>query len=382
MTDDREGPRDGRRHGLRTQQASCALGTSTAMAGALHEKLSIEDGKGVLLFAPSTCDLDGLATELSRRLGVPMFGCTTAGAIGPDGWTSGVVAVAFGGDVDFDVFPIELERRAADLERCTDCVRELAAVDPARHTVCVVLHDGLSGVEETLNSDLQMGLGPVPLVGGSAGDDLSFRSTRVLVGDRFRSRTSGLLAIRTHAPIHLFKFQHFAPGDSPLVITAADPSTRTVFEIDGRPAVEAYCERTRVAEADLGPQHFARHPLVVELEGDAYVRSIQRRDADGSLRLFCAIEEGVVATIGADLEPLAAAREALAAARRGVGATGLVLGFDCILRALEAQDRAFAAPLEALYREHRVLGFHTYGETIHGLHVNQTFTGLCFGRDS
>ena len=32
-----------------------------------------------------------------------------------------------------------------------------------------------------------------------------------------------------------------------------------------------------------------------------------------------------------------------------------------------------------LLRQARVVGFNTYGEQHHGMHVNQTFTGVAFG---
>jgi hypothetical protein len=35
--------------------------------------------------------------------------------------------------------------------------------------------------------------------------------------------------------------------------------------------------------------------------------------------------------------------------------------------------------MEALYQKHRVVGFHTYGEQLNAMHLNQTLTGVAFG---
>jgi hypothetical protein len=36
--------------------------------------------------------------------------------------------------------------------------------------------------------------------------------------------------------------------------------------------------------------------------------------------------------------------------------------------------------MDALYRKHGVVGFHTYGEQFNAMHLNQTLTGIAFGR--
>jgi hypothetical protein len=52
------------------------------------------------------------------------------------------------------------------------------AVDSA-DTFCLMMIDGLCGNEETVLATLQRRLGAVPMLGGSAGDGLTFRRTYV-----------------------------------------------------------------------------------------------------------------------------------------------------------------------------------------------------------
>jgi hypothetical protein len=53
-----------------------------------------------------------------------------------------------------------------------------------------------------------------------------------------------------------------------------------------------------------------------------------------------------------------------------------IIGCDCILRRLEAEHTQGLRALSRLMAQHRVVGFSTYGEQFHSVHVNQTFTGV------
>ncbi len=69
----------------------------------------------------------------------------------------------------------------------------------------------------------------------------------------------------------------------------------------------------------------------------------------------------------------------LAGLRDAIGELQLVLGCDCILRRLEIVQSGMRERVEALVREHNVVGFNSYGEQYWGVHVNQTLTGVAIG---
>ena len=54
----------------------------------------------------------------------------------------------------------------------------------------------------------------------------------------------------------------------------------------------------------------------------------------------------------------------------------LVLGCDCILRFLEAQELGLRTRVGEIMVANNVIGFATYGEQFNAMHVNQTFTGV------
>ena len=130
---------------------------------------------------------------------------------------------------------------------------------------------------------------------------------------------------------------------------------------------------------DLGPFSFASHPLVVKVGNDYYCRSIRNMNPDGSLSFFCAIDVGLVLTVALPTDLAEATEAKLAEVDKLLSGTQLILGFDCILRRLDAENRQMGNRMETIYKRHKIVGFHTYGEQYNAMHLNQTLTGIAFG---
>jgi hypothetical protein len=73
-------------------------------------------------------------------------------------------------------------------------------------------------------------------------------------------------------------------------------------------------------------------------------------------------------------------RSALDDLDRGLKGIDVVLGFDCCYRRVDAANRQIMRPMAELYRKYNVVGFGTYGEQYQSMHLNQTLTGIAFGR--
>jgi hypothetical protein len=129
----------------------------------------------------------------------------------------------------------------------------------------------------------------------------------------------------------------------------------------------------------LTPLSFASHPVVVRVGGEYYCRSIQKMNTDGSLSFFCAIDDGVVLSIAQPKGMVETTRAALDDVEQRLGGIDMILGFDCVLRRLDAENRQVRRDISELYRDRRVVGFGTYGEQYRSMHLNQTFTGIAFG---
>jgi hypothetical protein len=365
---------------------SCAANGREAVAE-LHAALSRPDLALVVFFCSSHYDLDAVGDEISHRFeGVPVIGCTTAGEIGPDGCRQhSIVGASFAVS--------EFAAAAGGLEQVQDFEPEAAGAltqelmqhfegrvpAPPDGTFALLLVDGTSVREESITLALQQQLGSIPLVGGSAGDDLRFEETFVYFDGAFHRDAAALALVSTSIPFEAVRIQHFVPTDRRVVVTSADAPQRVVYEMEGLPAAECYAELIGAEVESLDPVRFADAPVVVMIAGTNYVRSIQKANPDGSLTFFSAIDDGLVLRAAAGVDLVGNLVEAFGDLRGRLGAPQLVIAFDCILRRLEMERRSIVERVEAVFADNNVVGFNTYGEQYCGVHVNQTLTGIALG---
>ena len=354
----------------------------------LHEQLRGPDMELVVFFCSSSYDLNALACQIGRTFhGVQVVGCTTAGEIGPLGYLDGGLAgiafptesfTAVSGRVD------GLHDFAADAGEALVSLLlgklEARAPDANEQSMFAFqMIDGLSLREESVTRAFQYALGRIPLLGGSAGDAARFGHTHVFSEGAFREDSAVLIVASTSLPFMTFSTQHFVATERRAVVTAADPATRTVLEIDGFPATEGYARLVGVNPRELEPSFFSSHPVVVRIAGTDHARSIQKTGPDGSLVFYCAIEEGVVLRAAERGDLVAGLHDELARVRHHLGTPSLVLTCDCILRKLEITQDGQKDRVAQILRRNNAVGFSTYGEQLHGVHVNQTMTAIAFG---
>lgn len=354
----------------------------------VHAALKASEGALVLFFCSSHFDLESLADEIGHCFeGTEVIGCTTAGEIGPAGYLDHSLVAAVLPRASFTAVTGRLDNlrdfTIARGQACAlDALHDLEGRAPeadSTNTFALLLIDGLSVREEPVTRTLQSALGDIPLVGGSAGDDLKFEQTRIFHDGRFHRDCAVLVLGSTPLPFRIFKTQHFRSGDERLVVTGANAELRTVSEINGLPAAAEYARLIGARVEDLCPGHFAAAPVVVLIDGTDYVRSIQKLNADGSLTFYCAIEEGLVLRVARGLDLTENLRTMFSGLRSELGEPQLVLAWDCILRHLEMVQQGTRDVAGRLFQENRSVGFSTYGEQYGGVHVNQTLTGIAFG---
>lgn len=331
-----------------------------------------------------------LETHLSDRFGAAeVIGCTTAGEIAPDGYADrALVGMSFPrSDFITVVDRCDSLQSASLLEMCglvQSLLRRLRLRAPAMNesnTFAILLIDGLAGVEEPVLSAITRELGNIPLVGGSAGDDLRFRETAVFGGGAFRTGSAALALVHTARKFEVFKTQHITSLDKKMVITEADPVRRVVTEINAEPASEEYSRLFGVAGQALHPMLLATHPVCVRVGGDDYVRSIRSVNEDRSLTFYCAIDEGIVLSAANADDIVSNLDQLFMRIAQNIGRPSAVLGFDCIFRKLELQQRRLQDRASDILAANNVIGFSTYGEQFRSMHLNQTFSGVAFGDD-
>jgi hypothetical protein len=345
---------------------------------------------GAVVFCSHRFDRAELAKAINLQTeGTPVIGCTSSGELTRDGYDEGSLSlIGFPSSAFHFVSHCFDDIGAFDPVEAREAIRRLAAVadrdsrhlgDSINH-VALFLVDGLSHREEMLTMTIQDALGDIPLIGGSSGDGLAFRETAIFEGGRFHSRSAVVAILSTPRPMHVFKAQHYQPGERKMVITGAIPEDRIVTEINAEPAAEEYLRLAGHAGEALGVTFFAAHPPMVRAGGEYHVRSIQSANPDGSLTFYCAIDEGIVLTVGEPVDRLARMEALFGDIREKVGEVDRIIAFDCVLNRIDAEQRQLSGRVSALYGANRVIGFNTYGEQYHALHVNQTFSGLAIGK--
>lgn len=354
----------------------------------LFDAIAQSEMKLAVFFCDPAYDREALAEALRTTFGdLPVIGCTSAGEITPNGYLNGsLTGFSLGGaGCEAVVSCIRLDSFDS-LDGAKKVETALTALESSTRTAATpenafgfLLIDGLDMQEELVVSCVHQQLRGIDVVGGSAADGVNFGATYLFVDGAFHQHIALLSLVHIEVPFVAFRTQHFVKSATRMVVTRSDPAQRIVYEINGLPAGREFARLLGLSVPELTPLTFASYPVVVRIGGQYFVRSIAMVNEDESLRFFCAIDDGVVLTVGTGVDMVENLREAFDEVRAKIGTPQLVLGCDCILRRLETERDGIKDAIGAIFCENNVVGFATYGEQFNSMHVNQTFTGLAIG---
>lgn len=344
----------------------------------------------ILTFCSTQQPADEIAAEFGARFpGVPMIGCTSTGEhLNGQFLRGSLVAQAIHTpEIRWATALVTDLQNVTDAEVHTvvgqlfeDLQVEADLVNPDEF-FCFAFIDGLSKREEVFSMYLADALEGIPVVGGSAGDDLRFHQTHVFHEGAAYSDAAVIALAHTRVPYRLFKHQHFTTTPHTLVVTKAAPEERRVYELDGYPAVEAYARALGLTSEQINNEVTFAHPVIFSYQGEVYVRSIREILPDGSLAFYCAVDEGMVLEIGERHDAVEELESEKQQFLKENGKADWMVWCNCVLRALEAEHEGIESNLESHLAEcsQNYIGFDTYGEQLNGLHINQTIVGLAIG---
>lgn len=338
------------------------------------------------------CSANHDGVKLQQRLkelapSAEVVGCTTAGEFTADAYTEGGVAL-------LALSSNKVKRCAAALAEYDQGQSVEAAVHAAADTlssklgvdmreldpkqwVGVVLNEGLKGNEEEVNAVLGHVAPFLSFLGGSAGDNIELKETRVFYDGRVSTNGSVLLLMELAVPFVIVKTCSFEPTDKQLTIGRVEG--RVVFEIDGKPAVAAYAEAVGVKPEELNPMVFMGNPLGVMIDGEPWVRSPIAVTPNGGLVFGCKVLEDAKLNLLRATDLVGDTARALADGARELGGTPSVgLLFNCAHRFLEIRAKQIEGPFRGAIGAFPVTGFHSYGESWLA-HMNQTLMALLIG---
>lgn len=253
---------------------------------------------------------------------------------------------------------------------------------------CLTLPDGLTLNGCSVTQTLAQVLGePVPVFGGTAGDNWRFQNTYQF----FQTEV-----LKDAIPLLLFAgpivFAHgVAHGRSPIGMAAivTKATANTIYEIDHQPALQFF--------QHFGIEPSIEYPLIVFEPGqeEGYIRGAYSSDPEnGSVHLFAEVPEGatIQMTINSRDEVLAAAQSSLhqALTRYPGPQPTAALFFSCAGRRqiLGSQTSEEHRLIQATFEtDIPSLGFYTYGEIapsssggLSRFH-NETFVTLLLGSE-
>jgi hypothetical protein len=315
-------------------------------------------------------------------------GCTTAGEMTPGGIGDGEALALILPAAHFtvrsalieDISTSGMHTVADEVERLIRELDDCGDGGPGRRRFALCLIDGMSFAEEAVTAAIHWALDDIPLVGGSAGDDLRWHKPVLFHNGAVCSNSAVILLVATDIPFKIFKTDNFIPTDAKFVVTASDADRRVVAEFNARPAAIEYAEALGEEAGSLSQMTFASSPVVVRVGGEYFCRAIRGAGEDGSLAFACAIDDGVVLTLAEARGMVESTRTTLDDLDRRLAGIDMVLGFDCCYRRVDAANRQIMRPMAELYRKYNVVGFGTYGEQYQSMHLNQTLTGIAFGK--
>lgn len=356
---------------------------SDAFSAAEEIKTTFSDlnPKAVLFFASSHYDPSGISSAMKKAFPDAMvIGCSTSGEIVSGKMLkSSVVAMALESDIISGITSevINLREPQSVSSSIIKASKQFESspldLDP-RQYVGMILIDGLSCAEEHIMDKIG-DLVNIPVVGGSAGDDLAFHKTWVyLDGDVFENSAIFTL-IKPACRFDIIKTQSFCMMNKKLVPTSVDEQTRKVLEFNDKPAVIAYAEAIGVNASDAGSQ-FMTHPVGLISEGEPFVRSPQRIEGE-SIVFYCQILKGVDLEVLKSSDIIADTRRIIEDKEKETGGIKGIVNFNCILRTLQLEQENKCDNYGQIFSKIPTIGFSTYGEEYIG-HINQTATMLIF----
>ncbi len=332
-----------------------------------------------LAFAAPSYDYAQLIEGLQKVTGkTPLLGCSTAGEFTQAGQGHDSVAVmALGGDNMRVATGVGRGLRADQARAAKDAMAHFnAAYRTARaegftHATVILLADGLAGNGEALVELVHQETNTLAqIVGGAAADAAKFEKTVVIQGGQAESDSLAVCSLFTRTPVGLGVQHGLVAASKPKVVTRATGGV--LYEIDGKPAFEAYREFAAAKGVTLDASNREAFMIVNELgmvTPDGHkVRAPLKANPDGSLVMATEVPTGMAVCImggtpNALIEATAKAAQSAVEALKGATPAGTLM-FDCICRRIFLGDD-YRKQIEAVSEATggaAVAGWETYGE--------------------
>lgn len=339
-----------------------------------------------IVFLSSNHNIDKLLEGVKSVIGdTPIFGCTSSGEFTDEKEVHGGVACAL---ISSDTHRFYLGSGAGVVEEPKQALlsaikRFPKHVDDYPYLSGMLLVDGLvARGDEVVNIAAHQFPSDFHFSGGAAGDDLQFKSTKILTSAAAMSDALTMCMIASKSPV-IISVKH---GHKPLseTFTITKSKGNIVYEINGRPAIDVWKDvlRDKMSDMDIDVDHLSEHAMrdmLLRYEAGlvTYQEYIMRHpmsvNPDGSMNFSCHIKERtpfkiMQSTPHEQIESAVQAAKTAIAKAGGMKLAGAIV-FDCVCRSMILKNKFFKAieHIRDVCGNIPVIGFETYGEIAMGV---------------
>jgi len=399
-------------------EVACSIKKKSFDAGKeIGKKLSAIKPENVFLFASVKHDFKKLIKGILSETKTTIIGCSTAGEIYNDKvFEESAVALGFNSPnikIGSGLGICNNSPKKAGAESLRNSLENLKSKNLtnifARYYAAIIndptklmfklpsfslmtFIDGLASAEAVLRGIQQDFRIPIPLIGGSAGDDLKLKKTLQICNNKVYTDSVVTTSLFTNKKL-CFGVRHgWIPRKRAAFVTKA--KGRIVYELNNRPALEVYAELLDVnkdkllAEKNIAFKTGLQHPFaIISIAGDCWLKHPQAVFEDGSISFFSEVPEGaaLVVTDGTSDSLINAGIEAAKEAIKPLRKVEAIFVFNCVARKAflgkKAEDeiKQIAKLVNA-----PIIGFYSYGEqafspTTPVCHRNQTIAIMAIG---
>lgn len=360
----------------------------TAVNSVISE-INQNDVKLVIFFSSPKYDFSEVSKLMNESFkSAEVIGCTTAGEIGPKGFTQGsLVAMSIAAD-DFEVSTAiikDIKTRAmfgkSDIMKAFNKTG-LDINDPNvnKKGFGILLVDGLLAAEEKVLSVLNSALKDFTIVGGSAADDLKLKEVFVSSNGEVYKNAALVTFVKTSKKFFAYKENIYAPTDKELTITKSDLESRIVYEINNMPAADAYAKALGIPREKLTEECFFSNPVGRQFGNSIWIASPWQLLDNGAIQFYAQVMPNTVVKILKPVNTVEEARNTVKAVKAAVPNVKGIIGFNCLTRYMQFKGENTCGPIyNELSNLGQVIGFVSYGEQFGGQQVNQTLTLIALG---
>lgn len=218
------------------------------------------------------------------------------------------------------------------------------------------------------------------IAGGSAGDNLCFKTTYVSLNGKTVSDGAAILFVKTSLPFFILKENIFKSTGRKFRITDADPKKRKILRLNGMIPKECYIQALGCSEKEAN-EAILSHPFGRVFGGQMFISSIASFNLDGTMNMYSRVLPNATVELMELVDIEENIKESLETIKAKIAQPKCVILINCILRTLIFKKLNLFGKVLRLYDDYgiKVAGFSSYGEQVGRINSNQTALYISIG---